>query len=97
MRRKRLKRQSIGLFDVPDRHDEDDETAVLGGPTADSGLFGGSSHGSGLFDAPDRTAGEMPGLFDRPRRPGAEGPGLFDRPPPAARAGLFDKPAPRRK
>ena len=96
MTRKRLKGQSTGLFDVPDRRDEDDEIAVLGGPTGDSGLFGGPSHSSGLFDVPDRGPGET-GLFDRPHRLAAEGAALSDKSARAARGGLFDKPPPRRK
>jgi hypothetical protein len=73
---------------------------VLGGPTGDGGLFGGTGHSSGLFDAPDRVPGEVPGLFDRPSPPPGEGMGLhdkpgglFDKPAGAAGGGLFDKPA----
>jgi hypothetical protein len=96
MTRKRLKRQSTGLFDVPGRSDKDDEIAVLAGPTGDGSLFGGPGHSSGLFDAPDRAPGELPGLFDRPRSAGKVA-GLFDKPDRAAGGGLFDRPAPRRK
>jgi hypothetical protein len=93
-------RRRAGLFDVPDRPDEDHqagEDGVLGGATGDSGLFGGAGRSSGLFDAPDRAPGEMPGLFDRVRRPAADGEELPDKPTRAAGRGLFDKPAPRRK
>jgi hypothetical protein len=94
---KRLKRQRVGLFDGPDRRDETDEVGVLGGPAADSGLFGGHGHGSGLLDAPDRTPGEMPGLFERPHRTGGDGAGPMKKPARPSGGGLFDKPAPRRK
>jgi hypothetical protein len=104
MARKRLK-QHIGLFDAPDRSDEDDETGVLGGPDGNNGLFGRPDHNTGLFDAPDRALGEVPGLFDRPdrpdqparpSRPGRDGKPSDKRPRPAV-VGLFDKPPPRRK
>jgi hypothetical protein len=91
MARKRLKCQSTGLFDVPERSDNDDEVAVLGGPTGDGSLFGDPGHSSGLFDAPHRASGELPGLFDRPR-PAGKIAGLFDKPAPAAGGGLFDRP-----
>jgi hypothetical protein len=109
LKRKRAKRDHVGLFDVPDRRNEDDQAGVLGGASGDSGLFGGAHHSSGLFDAPDRTPGDMPGLFDRavpPAGDDADSPGkparrpavgLFDKPPRAAGGGLFDRPAPRRK
>jgi hypothetical protein len=94
---KRLKRHSVGLFDVADRRDEAGEVGVLGGPADDSGLFGGPGHGSGLFDAPDRTPEAMPGLLERPQQTGGDGAGPADKPARPSVGGLFDKPAPRRK
>lgn len=95
--RKRLKRQSHGLFEAPDRRDEDEETGVFGGPAGDSGLFGGPGHNSGLLEAPDRAHGEMPGLFERPPRTADDDTGSAKKPARPAGGGLFDKPAPRRK
>jgi hypothetical protein len=92
MAHKRIKRLSIGLFDVPGRRDEDDAIGVLGGPADGSGLLGDPGPSSGLFDAPDRAPGEMPGLFDRPRQTAADG-GPLEKPARAAVRGLFDKPA----
>jgi hypothetical protein len=96
MARKRLRRESVGLFDVPDRGDEDDGIAIFGGPASDSEVLGGPSHSSGLFDAPDRGPG-VPGLFDRPNRPADEAAGGGGKPARPYGGGLFDKPAPRRK
>jgi hypothetical protein len=94
MAHKGLKRQILGLFDVPSRpDDEHHEVGVLGGPARDSGLFGGSAQSSGLFDAPDRTPGEMPGLLERPRRADGDGSGQAEKLARAPRGGLFDKPA----
>jgi hypothetical protein len=82
------------------RGDQDSGGGPLGGPTSDSSLF----------EAPDRTPGEMPGLFEAPDRSPGQMPGLFelrhrsdrdkadspDRPARPPAVGLFDKP-PRRK
>jgi hypothetical protein len=106
MARRQLK-QHIGLFDAPDRGDED-ETSVLGGPDGNNGLLGRPDHSIGLFDAPDRALGDVPGLFDRPDRPDRSGqPARPARPardgqpsgkrPRPAGVGLFDKPPPRGK
>ena len=96
MRRKRLKDQRTGIFDVRDGSDADNAIAVLGGPTNDSGVLGRPSHTSGLFDAPDQAPGGIH-LFDRPRRLAGEAAAASDESVPAAPGGLFDKPAPRRK
>jgi hypothetical protein len=102
MARKPLK-QHIGLFDAPDRSDEDDETGVLGGPDGNNGLLGRPDHNIGLFDAPDRAIGDVPGLFDRPDQPARparrsrDGKAPSDKRPRPAVVGLFDKPPPRRK
>lgn len=96
MAQKQGKRPSVGLFHLPGRREENDEIGLLGSPTGDGGLFGGPGHSSGLLDAPDRAPGEVPGLFERPRRTDGGG-GLVEKPARAARAGLFDKPPPRRK
>jgi hypothetical protein len=95
--RKRLKRQSHGLFDAPGRCNEDEETGVLGGPAGDSGLFGGPGHNSGLFEAPDRAPGDVPGLFERRTQTACDDTGPAEKPARPAGGGLFDKPAPRRK
>jgi hypothetical protein len=96
VRRKRLKDQSTGIFDVRDGSDADDAIAVLGGPTKDSGVLGRPSHTSGLFDAPDEAPGGTH-LFDRPCRLTGEGAAVSAESVRAAPGGLFDKPAPRRK
>lgn len=96
MAHRRLKRLSIGLFDIPGRSTEDDEVGVLGGPADESGLFGDPGHSRGLLEAPNRAPGDMPGLFDRPRRT-ADDAGSVEKPARTAVTGLFDKPAPRRK
>jgi hypothetical protein len=86
MSRKRPKPRRDERFDGPDRRDASDEAGLLGGPTSDSGLF----------DAPDKSPGQMPGLFELRRRPASGGADLPDKPARAAPAGLFAKP-PRRK
>src|SRR5215472_852180 len=99
---KRQKRKHNGLFDVPDRrHDGDNSAAsgessgVFGGPTNDSHLFGGPDRNSGLFDAPERAPGEMPGLFDPPGRGTGNDSGLVTktRDGSSKSLGLFDKPS----
>jgi hypothetical protein len=96
MARKRLKRLTIGLFDMPGRRNEGDEVGVLGGPADAGGLLGDHGHSSRLFDAPDRAVGDTPDLFDRPRPTADDGAGMSEKPARAAGRGLFDKPAPRR-
>ena len=101
MARKRQKRKHFGLFDVPDRRNDGDDSAdnghsvsVFGGPTHNSRLLCSPGHSSGLLEAPDRTPGDMPGLFERPERATRSRSGWFTRPGDGAgkSLGLFDKP-----
>ena len=46
---KRQERKNTGLFDVPDRRDDGGDRA---GDGASVGVFGGPTHDSGLFGGP---------------------------------------------
>jgi hypothetical protein len=100
MARKQLKRQRTGLVGEPGRHDQNGDAGLLGGPTTDSGLFEAPDRSPGempgLLDARDRSPGEMPGLFDLRRRLDGNDAGPSDKPARPPAVGLFDKP-PRRK